>query len=122
MLVNGKCTNLCIQCGIHTVNSVCPNTCLECGKHLVDGICPKCGKEQEKYREVILRIEDVPSTKIADLNRGVLLPISREIGSFKVILELDITDEDGINKETIEKVVKETISQLGAKITKEKLR
>jgi hypothetical protein len=87
----------------------------------VEGVCPKCGKEQEKYREIMLRIENLPATKIADINRGVLLPISREIGSFKVVLELDIKDEDGISKETIEKVIKETISQLGAKITKEKL-
>ena len=122
LLVNGNCKNLCIQCGIHTVNGICPNTCRECGNHLVDGVCPKCGKEQERYREVNLRIEDVPATKIADLNRGILLSISREIGGFKVTLELDIANEDGISKETIEKAVKETISQLGAKITKEKLK
>jgi len=103
LLVNGKCLNICIECGTHLVDGICPNTCRECGTHLVDGVCPKCGKEQEKYREVILRIEDIPTTKIADLNRGVLLPVSREIGSFKLTLEIDIENEDGISKETLEK-------------------
>ena len=122
LLVNGKCSNICVECGTHLVDGICPNTCRECGTHLVNGVCPKCGVEQEKYREVLLRIEDIPATKIADLNRGVLLPISREIGGFKLTLEIDITNDDGISKETIEKIVKETISQIGARITKEKLK
>lgn len=30
-------------------------------------LCPKGGKEQERYRKIIMRIEDIPVTKIADL-------------------------------------------------------
>jgi len=82
----------------------------------------KAGVAVAKYKKVFLRLEGIPSTKIADLNRGVLMPISQEIGDFKLKIELDISDEDGISKSTIENKVKETIAQIGGKIVKEELK
>lgn len=68
-----------------------------------------------------MKFEDIPSTKIADLNRGVLMPISQEIGDFKLKIELDISHEEGILKSTIENKIRETIAQIGGKIVKEDL-
>jgi hypothetical protein len=75
-----------------------------------------------KYKRVIMRFEDIPSTKIADLNRGVLMPISQEIGDFKLKIELDISHDEGILKSTIENKIRETIAQIGGKIVKEELK
>lgn len=80
------------------------------------------GVSETKYKKVFLKFEDIPSTKIADLNRGVLMPISQEIGDFKLKIELDISDEEGILKSTIENKIKETIAQIGGKIVKEELK
>jgi hypothetical protein len=77
-------------------------------------------KETEKrYKKIALRIENIPASKIADLSRGVLMPISREIGSFNFHMEIHIQSADGVSEKTIKDKVKETISQIGAKITKD---
>jgi len=77
-------------------------------------------KEGEKrYKKISLKIEDIPASKIADLSRGVLMPISREIGSFKFNMEIEIQNEEGVSEKTIKDKVKETISQIGANITKD---
>jgi len=49
------------------------------------------------------------------------LPISQEIGEFKLKIVIDISDEKGISKSIIEDKVRETIAQIGGKIVKEKL-
>jgi hypothetical protein len=49
------------------------------------------------------------------------MPISQEIGGFKLKIELDILDEEGISKSTIEDKVKETVRQIGGKIEEEEL-
>ena len=121
-LVNGKCPNTCTECGQHLEDGKCPNICFVCGTHLKDGECPECKKLKDKYRYISLKIEDLNSTKIADLNRGIFLPITNEVGSFNFTLEIKLSSEDGINKQTIDNTVKETIQQLGAKITKEEKR
>jgi len=80
------------------------------------------GKEgQKRYTNISLRIEGISSSKIADLSRGVLMPLSREVGSFNLNMEIDISNSDGVSENTIKTKVKETISQIGAKITKEKM-
>jgi len=73
----------------------------------------------DKYRRVMLKIEDIPSTRIADLNRGVLMPISKEIGNFKLKIEIDISDEEGITKSTIDETIKDNVRQIGGRIVKE---
>ena len=74
-----------------------------------------------RFKKIFLRVENINSTKIADLNRGVFLPISQEIGSFDLILEIDLQHPEGILASTLQNKIKETISQIGAKLTKEKL-
>lgn len=86
----------------------------------------EAGQETEgpkRFKRMLLRIEDIPASKIADLNRGVLLPLSKEIGGFNFILEIDIDkpETEGISESTIKNKVKETISQIGAKVTKEEM-
>lgn len=80
------------------------------------------GETPDKYRKVVLRISDISSTKIADVNRGVLMPISKEIGEFKLEIKIEVTDEEGISKSTIENKVKETVNQIGGKIVDEDLK
>lgn len=76
----------------------------------------------KKFKQIFLRVTNIPSTRIADLSRGVFMPISREIGSFDLTLEIDLKNEEGILASTIQTKVKETISQIGAKIIKEELK
>jgi predicted AAA+ superfamily ATPase len=75
----------------------------------------------KRYRKISLRIEGIPSTKIADLSRGVLMPLSREVGGFEVSMEIDIDKPEGVSESTIKDTVKETVSQIGARITKEEV-
>lgn len=79
----------------------------------------KPDKEKTVYKKISLRIENIPISKIADLNRGVLMPISREIGSFEFNMDIDIKSADGVSEDTIKNKVKETVSQIGAEITKD---
>jgi len=79
-------------------------------------------EEPEKYRTVAIKIEGIPSTKIADLNRGVLMPISKEVGEFDLNIEINISNEEGISRSTVQNKIKETIEQIGARITREDLK
>ncbi|MCD6477944.1 MAG: ATP-binding protein [Candidatus Aenigmarchaeota archaeon] len=98
--------------------SIEPEEDKEKGK--AEGEKDKTVKEGPKrYRKISLRIENIPSSKIADLSRGVLVPLSREVGSFDVNVEIDIDSPEGVSEKTLKDQVKETISQIGAKITKE---
>lgn len=76
----------------------------------------------KRYRKVALRIEGIPSSKIADLNRGVLMPLSKEVGAIDFNQEIDIEAPEGVSESTLKNKVKETISQIGARITKEEIR
>jgi hypothetical protein len=78
-------------------------------------------KGPKRYNKISLRIEDIPSSKIADLNRGVLLPLSREVGGFNFNMEINIEAEDGVSETTLKNKIKETIYQIGAKVTKEEV-
>ena len=52
----------------------------------------KTGEVVKKFKKIRLRVENIPSAKIADISRGVLIPISQEVGSFKLTLEINIED------------------------------
>jgi hypothetical protein len=67
----------------------------------------------KKYQRLSLRIEGIPSTKIADLSRDVLMPLSREVGGFEFTMEIDIDKSEGVSESTIKDKVKETVSQIG---------
>lgn len=71
------------------------------------------------YRKLSLRIEDIPASSIADLNRGVLKPLTRDAGGFNFNIEIDIDSPEGVSEKTLKEKVKETISQIGAKLSKE---
>ncbi len=73
----------------------------------------------KRFKKLSLKIDGIPSSKIADLNRGVLMPLSREVGSFNFNMEIEIESSEGISELTLKNKVKETISQIGARISKE---
>ena len=77
--------------------------------------------ETKKLNKVRLKIDKISTSKIADLNRGVIKPLTREIGQFDMNLEIDIEDKDGVDEEVLEDQVKETIRQIKAEITEEEL-
>ncbi|MCB0190758.1 MAG: ATP-binding protein [Anaerolineae bacterium] len=70
----------------------------------------------DKYHRVHLVINDIPAGKIADVNRGILLPLSSLVKDMKFTLEIDVTSEEGISKATLENKIKETIRQIGARL------
>jgi hypothetical protein len=61
----------------------------------------------------------VPASRIADVNRGILLPLSGTAGDFTFTLDIDITGEDGLSPATLEHTIKETIRQIGARVVEE---
>jgi hypothetical protein len=75
----------------------------------------------DKYRRVRLVINDIPAGKIADVNRGVLLPLSSLVKDMKFTLEIDVTSEEGVPKATLENKIKETLRQIGARLSDETL-
>ena len=74
-----------------------------------------------RYRNVRLVIADVPASRIADVNRGILMPLIRAVGDFTFTLEVQVSDEEGISQTTLENTIKETIRQIGARIVDERL-
>jgi hypothetical protein len=75
----------------------------------------------DKYKRVRLVIDDIPAGKIADINRGVLLPLSSLVKDMRFTLEIDVTSEEGVPKATLENKIKETIRQIGASVREEEI-
>jgi hypothetical protein len=73
------------------------------------------------YNRLRLVVSGIPASKIADVNRGILLPISRAAGDFKFTIEIEVTSQDGITQATLENQIKETIRQIGAMVEFEDL-
>ena len=73
------------------------------------------------YHRVRLVIRDIPAGKVADVNRGVLLPLAGTVQNLQFSIELDVTSADGISHATLENKIKETIRQIGANIAEEQL-
>ncbi len=58
---------------------------------------PGPGPQPEKvYRRVRLVITGVQASKIADVNRGILVPLNRAVGDFNFTIEIDVSSEEGI--------------------------
>jgi hypothetical protein len=74
---------------------------------------------ERKYKRIRLVVKDIPTGKIADVNRGILMPLSAVVGEFKFTLEIDISSAEGISHSTLENKVKETIRQIGATLREE---
>jgi hypothetical protein len=70
-----------------------------------------------RMKRVAFRASGIPSSKIADLHRGVFLPLSKEIGEFTFAVEVDVASTEGVSERVVEQQVKETLRQLGANIT-----
>lgn len=85
------------------------------------GLGPEPSSGEVRYKHIKLNISGVPASKIADLNRGVLLPISSVQGDFKFSILIDITTDEGITQSTLENKIRETIRQIGARIDSEKI-
>jgi hypothetical protein len=68
------------------------------------------------YKRVRLVIAGVPAGRIADVNRGILMPISRAVGDFTFTIEIDVSDAEGISRATLENTILETVRQIGGRI------
>jgi hypothetical protein len=83
---------------------------------------PETGPAAEKrYRRVRLVIADVPAARIADVNRGILRPITTAFGHFTFTLTVDVSDPEGISQGTLENTIKETVRQIGARVVEERV-
>ena len=81
---------------------------------------PGPGPQPEKvYKRIRLVISGVQASKIADVNRGILVPLNRAVGDFNFTIEIDVSSEEGITQATLENQIKETIRQIGAKVESE---
>jgi adenine-specific DNA methylase len=77
--------------------------------------------KEKSYQRIRLVVSGIPASKIADVNRGILLPLSRSVGDFKFTIELDVTSEDGLAESVLENQIKETIRQIGGQVEREEL-
>ena len=83
------------------------------------GVAPPTPTETS-YHRVRLVIADIQASKIADVNRGIFLPLSNRVdGGLTFTLELDVTSTEGISEKTLEYTIKETIRQIGARVVEE---
>jgi len=71
---------------------------------------------EEKVNRLQLRASGIPSSKLIDLHRGVIKPITREVGEFDFAIEIDVSSAEGIPKKVIEQAIMETLQQLGADV------
>jgi hypothetical protein len=76
---------------------------------------------EQRFKRVRLVVADIPASKIADVNRGILMPISGAVGDFKFTLEIEVSSTEGISQATLENKIKETIRQIGANLREETL-
>ncbi len=75
---------------------------------------PETGPAAEKrYKRVRL--------VIADVNRGILRPITTAFGHFTFTLTVDVSDPEGISQGTLENTIKETVRQIGARVVEERI-
>jgi hypothetical protein len=82
------------------------------------GVAPPA---EARFRRVRLVVAGVPASKIADVNRGILMPISAAVGDFTFTLEIDVESAEGIGQATLETKIEETIRQIGARVVEEDL-
>lgn len=74
---------------------------------------------ETKYQRLHLVVRNVPAGRIADVNRGIFMPLSGVVSNLTFTLEIDVTSSEGIAQSTIENTIKETIRQIGATIAVE---
>jgi len=77
----------------------------------------------EVSKEVLQRVTieaEIPWDKLSDLIRGVFMPLYHEGAKISLRMKIDALSEKGINKNTLDLKVRETLRQIGAKIIEEK--
>lgn len=73
-----------------------------------------------KYKKLKLNIKNIPASKIADFNRGVLRLLASQIGEINFDAGINIeVEEEGISESTLEKV-REALKALGVEFEEEK--
>jgi hypothetical protein len=77
-------------------------------------------------KEALQRITieaEIPWDKLSDLIRGVFMPLNREGAEISLKMKIEATSGKGkgISKDTLDSKVRETLRQIGAKITEEKV-
>ena len=82
---------------------------------------PPVRPQEKRYHRIRLTVADVPASKIADVNRGIFMPLSSAAGEVKFTMEIDVTSNEGISEATLDNRIKETIHQIGARIVEERL-
>jgi len=80
-------------------------------------ISPQVGKEV--LQRIVIEVE-IPWDRLSDLIRGVFMPLNREGAKISLKMRIEALSEKGISKDTLDLKVKETLSQIGAKIIEEK--
>ena len=70
---------------------------------------------------LLIDADNSPASKIADVNRGILLPLNRAVGDFKFTIQIDVSSAEGISQATLENQIKETIRQIGGRMVEEKV-
>lgn len=74
------------------------------------------------YKQLRLVISDIPVSRIADVNRGIIMPLSAASDTpLMFTLTVEVRSEDGITPATLENKVKETIRQIGARVAEERV-
>jgi len=77
-------------------------------------------RQETSYHRLHLLIADIPASKIADVNRGVFVPLSNLAdGGLTFTLELRLVSTEGIPRTTLENSIKETLRQIGARLVEE---
>ncbi|MBN1260855.1 MAG: hypothetical protein JXB35_09260, partial [Anaerolineae bacterium] len=77
-------------------------------------------REEVTLHRLRLVVSDIPASKIADVNRGIFMPLSNLVdGALTFTLEIDVTSQEGIPQATVEQKIKETIRQIGARVVEE---
>jgi len=71
--------------------------------------------EEEQYENVILHVSDLPPNKLADINRGIIIPISSEAEDVGFTIQLEIHD-NSVPKDLVENRVREAVNQLGGSL------
>jgi hypothetical protein len=68
----------------------------------------------ELIKHLHLNVSKIRASRIADLHRGMLKPLSDAFGDFEFSMEMDLSSDEGISKKKLEQQVYETLKQLGA--------
>ena len=73
-----------------------------------------------KYHRLRLVVSSMQASKIADINRGIFMPLAQLVdGGLTFTLTLDVSSTEGITRDLLDSKIKETIRQIGAQIEEE---